>query len=150
MLYSLNNAYPTELPDRIRMPDGSTRTDKSTFTDEEISSTGYVEVRLSPPHRTDMEKVIWDYSAGDWVIVPLTEQEIQNALNYRWANIREERDLLLATTDHIVLMHYELGEPVPEDVKQYRQALRDLPQTYDDINSIEWPARLGAEANENV
>ena len=32
MLYSYNGEYPTDIPERIRLSDGSTRTDSSTYT----------------------------------------------------------------------------------------------------------------------
>lgn len=139
MLYSHNNEYPTQLPNRIRMPDGSTRTDKSTFTDEEIAEAGYVAVGNKPAYAGDTQKVEWDITSGDWVVVALNEAELQAIVNQKWAAIREERDSLLAATDHIILIHYEQGEPVPETMREYRQALRDLPQTYDNLSDIEWP-----------
>ena len=139
MLYSLNGNYPSELPHRIHMPDGTTRTDNSTFTDEEIAQAGYVAVNNKPAYAGDVEKVQWNSSTVSWDVLPLTEQELQDLANQKWATIRDERNQLLAQTDYIVLMHYELGEPVPQNVIDYRQALRDLPQTYDDISAIQWP-----------
>ena len=44
MLYSYNGEYPTDIPERIRLSDGSTRTDSSTYTEEEIADAGYVYV----------------------------------------------------------------------------------------------------------
>jgi hypothetical protein len=37
-LYSHKNQYPQPIPNRIRLPDGFTRTDSSTFTPEELTA----------------------------------------------------------------------------------------------------------------
>ena len=42
--FSLNNLEPIpwdDIPERLRFSDGSTRTDKSTFTEEEVKDAGY-------------------------------------------------------------------------------------------------------------
>ncbi|MFZ9061685.1 MAG: hypothetical protein ACO218_10750 [Steroidobacteraceae bacterium] len=40
MLYSHHAATPAPLPHRIRFPDGSTRTDRATFTADELERAG--------------------------------------------------------------------------------------------------------------
>lgn len=55
-----------------------------------------------------------------------------------WAAFRAERDRRLAETDWIVVRAYERGEPVPEALAAYRQALRDLPQTLTDEEVLAW------------
>lgn len=42
-------------------------------------------------------------------------------------DIRKIRDKLLSETDLLVLRAYESGFPVSDEVKEYRQTLRDLP-----------------------
>jgi hypothetical protein len=49
MLYSLNGAYPKPLPKRIVLSNGTTRTDPTTFTPEEIADAGYIQVPEPPP-----------------------------------------------------------------------------------------------------
>lgn len=44
------------------------------------------------------------------------------------ASVRAERDRRLATTDHLVMPDYPLSTDKLEEIKAYRQALRDLPQ----------------------
>lgn len=61
-----------------------------------------------------------------------------------WQEIRKERDLLLKQTDYKVLIHYEIGEPVPNDLINYRQSLRDIPQNYDNPKNIVWPQKPDA------
>ena len=79
MLYSYNGAYPTALPDRIRLSNGTTRTNKSTFTAEEIADAGYV---LAPvrdlPYDVTRKKVAWD--GNNWTTEDITEAEKQQVL----------------------------------------------------------------------
>lgn len=55
-----------------------------------------------------------------------------------WAALRAERDRRLAESDWVVVRAYERGEPVPEAWAQYRQTLRDLPQTLTDEEVLAW------------
>lgn len=59
MLYSLNGAYPTQLPFRIVLSNGATRTDPTSFLQEEISDAGYV---LAPdiPETGPYQKLLWN------------------------------------------------------------------------------------------
>lgn len=64
--------------------------------------------------------------------------------------LRIERDKKLAAVDWEVTKAYSKGEPVPTELVQYMQALRDLPNTATpsldlngqlDKNSVAWPIR---------
>lgn len=44
------------------------------------------------------------------------------------ASVRAERNRRLATTDYLVMPDYPLSTDKLEEIKAYRQALRDLPQ----------------------
>lgn len=44
------------------------------------------------------------------------------------ASVRAERNKLLALTDHLVMPDYPLDVNKLEEIKVYRQALRDIPQ----------------------
>ena len=44
------------------------------------------------------------------------------------ASVRAERNKLLALTDHLVMPDYPLDTGKLEEIKAYRQALRDIPQ----------------------
>jgi hypothetical protein len=69
MLYSLNNQRPAPLPHRIRMPDGFTRTDASTFTQEEIQAAGYSGPYTEPSYNSSTEQLLW--VNGEYVIEAL-------------------------------------------------------------------------------
>jgi hypothetical protein len=70
-----------------------------------------------------------NYINGVFVIEP------QPALT--WADIRSERDGLLAATD------WQAGTDVTmtDAQKAYRQALRDIPQTFANPEDVVWPTK---------
>lgn len=49
--------------------------------------------------------------------------------------LRTERNARLAASDWVVLRNLETNEPIPQEWLDYRQALRDLPETPDP----QWP-----------
>jgi hypothetical protein len=75
MLYSYNSQYPKPLPFRIKLSDGRTRTDPSTFTEEEITDAGYVLV-ANKPTITETQIVNWNSETLSWDVRDKTEQEI--------------------------------------------------------------------------
>lgn len=54
---------------------------------------------------------------------------------------RAKRDALLAACDWVAIRANELGEPVPQDWADYRQALRDIPQQPGFPDGIDWPTK---------
>lgn len=54
-------------PERLRMPDGSTRTDSSTFTEAELQLAGYAIAPDMPTHNTETQYCEWVGSA--WVVL---------------------------------------------------------------------------------
>jgi len=56
-----------------------------------------------------------------------------------WAQVRAERDRLLADCDWTQLADAPLTASVKQAWADYRQTLRDIPQTQDDPDSIVWP-----------
>jgi len=137
-LYSYNGAYPSIMPSRLRMPDGTTKTDKTTFTAEDLQSAGYFEVDQKPS--VDNTKVVtWVQESMSWNVRDKTQEEIDFEIEGQWELIRNQRDRLLSETDFIVLKSYEAGVPVPEEYVIYRQELRDIPQSQTDPYNIVWP-----------
>jgi len=131
-----------QIPDRIRLSNGLTRTDRSTFTQEELESAGYLLV--DPPLNTyDNQKLTWNGSA--WQIVEYTEEEIDERTRILWADIRSTRDSLLNQLDWRFLRYHSqvrLGiQPIDniEDLDNYAQALRDITNQEDPLN-ITWPS----------
>ena len=94
MLYSYRGEYPQEnLPERIRLSDGRTKTNSSTYTNEEIVDAGYVAVSAAPTYNDRTHKLSWN--GTDWQVDELTEEEITRNTILKWEEIREERDKII-------------------------------------------------------
>ena len=68
-LYSLNGTRPTPLPFRITLPNGFTRTDPSTFTEDEITAAGFTGPYDEPAYDPATQQLDW--IDGAYVISPL-------------------------------------------------------------------------------
>ena len=56
-----------------------------------------------------------------------------------WSIVRGKRDGLLRKSDWTAVTDTALSEADQTDWEDYRQALRDIPQTYDDAGDVVWP-----------
>jgi hypothetical protein len=141
MLYTKNGSYPATIPFRIKLSDGRTRTDPTSFTSEEISDAGYIEVE-DPPAVSSTQVLEWINSS--WVIRNKTEQELLEELNAKWKGIRNQRDEMLSNLDWKFLRHQSqirLGLTPTDDIvalDTYAQALRDVTLQPDPDNVV-WP-----------
>lgn len=134
MLYSYNGGYPAPIPNRIRLSNGLTRTDSSTYTAEEIADAGYVQV-ADPPSVSYPNVLEW--TGTDWSVRAPNEYEI----SIQWESIKKECKAKLLDTDYKVIKSYELGIPLTQEWIDYRQSLRDI---YNNVNNIDpwnvvWP-----------
>ena len=137
-LYSYRGNYPQPIPFRIRLSDGTTKTDPSTFTEAELSDAGYILVSYRPS--AENGKVVeWSSNDIDWIIRDKTQEELDAEISAQWETVRADRDSRLSETDFIVFKSYEAGVPVPEEYVIYRQELRDIPQSQTDPYNIIWP-----------
>ena len=55
----------------------------------------------------------------------------------KWVNVRKDRDRRLAETDFNALSDSTLSS----NMKDYRQALRDVPEDTADVDNINWPTK---------
>ena len=55
--------------------------------------------------------------------------------------LRVERNAKLAETDWEIVMHKEKGTNIPTALKTYRQALRDITDTYTSLDDVVWPEK---------
>lgn len=94
-LYSLNGQYPTQIPFRIKLSDGRTRTDPSSFTDEEIADAGYILVD-NPPSTTPDKVIEWKQDTLSWIVRDKNEAEIRAESEMRKASMNEYRDRRVA------------------------------------------------------
>ena len=143
MFYSYNGQYPTTLPERIRLSDGSTRTDSSTFTSEELTDAGYVPAGDAPAYDSDTQKLIWNGTA--WEVVSLTTEEINTRLEQRWAEVREARDEKIKEVEWRVMRNLSetrQGISTTDNISTldtYIQALRDITSTTTNPTEVSWP-----------
>jgi hypothetical protein len=144
-LYSQNSQYPKPIPFRIRLSDGTTRTDPSTFTEKEIADAGYTEVS-EKPSITDNQILDWDRTAIDWVVRDKTAEEIQSELASKWYNIRLERDQKIrdiAWRYERYVRNQRLNITQVDDINrldEYVQALANMPQVFSNPDDIVWPS----------
>lgn len=145
MLYSYKGEYPQQLPDRIRLSDGRTRTNKPTFTSEEIEAAGYIEVSDYP---TEFDKrvyrVIWSSLDKNWLVSVKDQAEITQDTEQKWQEVRSVRDTKIKQVEWRVNRYHSsvrLGLiPVDniDELDVYIQALRDI-TTQEDPYNIVWP-----------
>ena len=92
MLYSLNGSYPQPIGNRIRLSNGTTRTDSSTFTEDELSDAGY-QVAPDIPERPDNVtfcKLEWNGTDWEYRTTPTTTE------------MKEERQKILDKIDVMI------------------------------------------------
>ena len=92
-----------------------------------------------------MEHVIVNGITGEETRVPFTEEEIAEVQTFGQNSLlqflRIERNRLLAETDYLALADATLTD----EMRTYRQALRDLPaNTADPANPV-WPVKPGVD-----
>lgn len=68
----------------------------------------------------------------DYVVQP-TNEELA-------AQIRDERDKLIAETDYLVMPDYPLAETALNKVREYRQKLRDITEQKGFPKEVIWPS----------
>lgn len=99
-LYSYNKSYPQPIPFRIRLSDGRTRTDPSSFTEEELTDAGYT-AAPDIPLITDSQTLSWSSESMNWVVTDKTQEELDQESNDRRTQLKTEineyRNFLIAT-----------------------------------------------------
>ncbi len=70
----------------------------------------------------------------------IPEEIISEAkLQQKWNYIKAKREDLLSATDYTQVNDTPLSEDDKEKFKMYRQALRDLPQSFENPEDVVWP-----------
>jgi len=148
MLYSLRGNYPTELPNRIRLSDGSTRTDPENFTAEMIADAGYYEVEDPPIGLPITQTYGWDAINSNWSIID-QPQDVLDKMKQDYLNeVNNEKTLLLSIFYKIKLDEIERevnDEPLVYnriELEAYIAALESVEETYDEETmQVTWPLR---------
>jgi hypothetical protein len=99
-------------------------------------------VTYSKPYNSETEKLtpvppyLENGEVFAVVVEQLTQEEIQGINNFKAANIRNQRNKLLAACDWTQLADSTADKPT---WATYRQALRDVPSQENFPNSVTWP-----------
>ena len=92
-----------------------------------------------------MNKTITNVATGETVSIPLTAEEIAEREAYardvlpveQMKELRRQRNQLLTETDYLALADSTLTD----EMRDYRQALRDLPANTEDPANPVWPTK---------
>lgn len=74
-LYSYLGKEPEELPHRIRLDDGLTKTSLSELSSEELAGLGFISV-TKPEYDSETQKIVWNSSAVEYQVESLSESEL--------------------------------------------------------------------------
>lgn len=132
-LYSLRGSRPTKIPFRITLPNGFTRTDPSTFSEEELQAAGFTWPYTEPPY--DQKTQVLDWNGTEYIIRPHNTQE----LDQQWKIIRQQRNQLLKDCDWTQIKDYNFNIENLSEWEIYRETLRNLPQEQSNPFDISWP-----------
>ena len=118
---------------------------RSIPTDEQLVEKNYVRVNLFREHNRLTQKLITSTPVleGGWVytvaVAEMTAEEIQSAKDSAMAQIRGQRNSLLAACDWTQIADCTI--PKKAEWATYRQTLRDLPSTVtgDSRTFTNWP-----------
>jgi len=130
-LYSYQGQEPQRLPERISLSDGRSRTDASTFTEEELNDAGFTGPHENPSINIEYQTKSWNLEKVRYDVKDKSDEEL-------WQVAKEKRNLLLKESDWACLVDS------PENLFynewfMYRQRLRDLPDKFPNPKEIIWP-----------
>lgn len=81
-----------------------------------------------------------DYASGNFTeINECPDWKIQLEKEVLSLDARLERNKLLSDTDHLIQSDYPISDEKKQEIKVYRQALRDIPQQDGFPDNIVWP-----------
>ena len=81
-----------------------------------------------------------DYISGNFTeINECPDWKIQLEKEILSLDVRLERNKILSDTDHLIQEDYPISDEKKQEIKVYRQALRDIPQQDGFPDNIVWP-----------
>ena len=75
-------------------------------------------------------------------LTPEEEAELEaqaDARDLEMSHIRSQRNSMLSASDWTQIGDATLGAHTAEEWRTYRQALKDIPQTYSRVSAVVWP-----------
>ena len=119
-----------------------------------LDSLGITEWKLygEPTNETEFNSMFKKLIDGQEVSTPsdfgvtwtqISEKKTELDVSEPLAELRKERNTKLAETDWVVIKEREEGGSVSNfaDWKTYRQALRDITDTYTSLDDVVWPEK---------
>ncbi|MDW2094114.1 tail fiber assembly protein [Vibrio sp. 1865] len=86
--------------------------------------------------------VNFDSESDDFKVLDIPQSEKDKIVtNAKWQLIREKRQPLIDQTDWTQMPDAQLTTEKKSEFANYRQSLRDLPQTYDNPDNVVWPEK---------
>lgn len=83
-----------------------------------------------------------DYISGNFTeINECPDWRLQLEKEVLSLDVRLERNKLLSDTDHLIQADYPISDEKKQEIKVYRQALRDIPQQDGFPDNIVWPEK---------
>lgn len=133
-LYSYQGQEPQRLPHKIRLSDRRSRTDASTFTDEELDDAGFTGPYEIPEFDPEIETQSWNSESKEWITTPIPDEVF-------WERLRNQRNHKLFMSDLTQLSDAPLTSSQKTAWAIYRQELRDLPENTEDPKNVTWPSQ---------
>lgn len=138
-LYSYDGQEPREIPNEITLSDGRSRTDRTTFTKEEIEDAGWVGPYTKPDFDERTQFLRWDSDLVDWKVFDIpnevSEPKYDNIEDFM-RDLRSVRNSKLAVCDWTQLFDVGISTEKIIDWKKYRQELRDFPSVIENDENI--------------
>lgn len=131
-LYSYNGEVPKPLPNRIRLSDGTTRTDVSSYTSEMLASLGYVGPIDKPSESDSIASIQWDSGSSSYTTTSYDSAYYLNKL-------REDIASYLGHCDWAVADDSPLSSSLKSEWEAYRTALNGLEAATADPQNPVWP-----------
>jgi hypothetical protein len=116
-LYSYKLQYPKPLPHRIKLSNGRTRTDSSSFTVQEIEDAGYT-VAPDKPVVNAWENLNW--TGASWAVSDKPADQLKAKKELQINALREQR---IYTQKTVIL---STGQAIPIDVRQNKPDIQNL------------------------
>lgn len=81
------------------------------------------------------------YNNGELNIVEFPENEEDHEYSRKKSEIIHRRNLLLSESDYLMMVDYPISDEKKQEIKVYRQALRDIPQQDGFPDNIVFPEK---------
>jgi hypothetical protein len=142
MYYSFMGNYPITdnlIPDRIRLASGITKTNRDTFTDDDLQESGYIAVE-PPPEITDSYRYYldWNRSSLSWQILEYPYDRVKTQVDNRIFSAYTAINWLLEKHDREERLGIESTTNIDE-IKDYVLKIIDIPKQESYPYYIDWP-----------